>query len=394
MSYKRSRIFVVVMGVLLASVSMGAAAEVELQAKAIKAGALEITPTLGLSLGRNSNVGRTNVKTASSFTMLNPSIAIGLPTHGQLYGANYSGNFSRFAGSSIDNFNDHNFGLFADNVWNSRFNSLVNFDYIKGHDGRNAVSFKNQELWHTSGIKGLVHYGAEGATGQFEFAAGQMSKRYDTNRGGSTNLYNFDRTDLSGTFFYKVAPATQLFVELDNSKFTYVDAASKIRDSTQQQYMVGAKWDATAKTTGSFKIGSMKKSFNLGTPSGKATVWDADITWSPKTYSKVDFSVHQNANEYGGSGNYTLSKNTDVKWTHDWTGYVSSALSMGDGVDTFEASVPNRVDKRQSYAMKVMYGIKPWLKASLGYEHTKRNSTNTFFSYTQGVTMLTLEGSL
>lgn len=359
----------------------------------INAGGFEIQPKLGLSIGRNDNVGLTNVKTATNFTMLNPSVNIGLPIHGQMYTAKYSGTLARMAGSSIDNYNDHNFGLIADNTWSARLNTLVNADYIKGHDGRNAVMFRNKELWHNMGVKGMVHYGAEGAQGQFELAAGQSYKRYDSNNGGSTQLFNYDKTDLSGTFFYKVAPATQMIVEAGNAKFSYVDAASKRLDSNEQRLMLGAKWEATAKTTGEVKVGKMNKTFSLGLlPSGSSTVWDGMVTWSPKTYSKVDLSMHQKSNEYGGVGSFVISRDTDLAWTHDWSGYVRSALSFGDGVDTYQAAT--RVDKRQKYGLKVTYEINRWLTAGVDFQHSKRNSTNNLFSYTQSVSMLTLEGSL
>lgn len=398
MLHKVSGVFVAVMGVLLAGVAVAADADyvpaAKFAPKAVRVGGVEVTPWLGLSVGNNSNVGLTSgAKTSSNFTLLNPNLNVVLPTHGQIYSANYSGNIRRFSGAKTDNYNDHNFGLTADNKWSDRLNTLVNADYIKGHDGRNALMVRNKEIWHTTGIRAMGHYGAAGAQGQFELAAGQLAKRYDSNNSGATQAYNHDRTDLTGTFFYKVAPATQMILEVGDAKFVYVDAASKRLDSSEQHYKVGVRWNATAKTTGSIKVGTMRKTFNLGLlPSGNSTVWDADVTWSPKTYSKFDASLHQRAAEYGGLGSFMISRDADFKWTHDWTGYVSSALSFGDGADTFQAA--NRIDKRQTYALKATYGFRSWLRAAVEYQHSKRNSTDARLSYTQSVSMLTLEGSL
>lgn len=399
MSHKLSAVSVAVTGVLLAGVvgaaGMGPEAGVMFEPRTIRAGnGFEVMPWLGLSVGNNSNVGLTPAaKTSTNFTLLNPNLVIGLPTHGQLYGLKYSGNFARFASSSIDNYDDHNLGFVADNIWSARLNTLVNADYAKGHDGRNALLFRNLELWHTTGIRGKVHYGAQNAQGQFELAAGQSAKRYDSNNSGSTQFYNYDKTDLTGSFFYKIAPATQMFVEVGDAKFAYVDAASKRLDSTEQRYMVGVKWNATAKTTGSVKIGTLKKSFDSGQlPSGTSTVWDADVIWSPKTYSRVDASLHQTANEYGGFGSFIVSNDSNLRWTHDWTGRVTSALSLGDGSDKFQGF--NRTDKRQTYGLKATYGFRSWLRSAIEFKQAKRNSTDATMSYTQDVTMLTLEGSL
>lgn len=399
MSHKLSMVAVAVMGVLVsgwtvAASNMGPESGSGFDPKTLRPGGVEVMPWLGLIEGANSNVGSSNTKTSSTFTMLNPNVVVGIPTRGQFYGGKYSGAYARFASSGIDNYNDHNIGLFADNAWSGRLNTLVNVDYNLGHDGRNSLMFKNKELWHTTGIKGMAHYGAEGAQGQFEVGVGQMNKRYDSNNGGSTQLYNYDRTDLKGTFFYKVAPATQMFVEASNAKFVYADVGSKVLDSNEQRYMVGVKWDATAKTTGNFKIGTLKKTFNLGKPSGTATVWDADINWTPKTYSRFDASLHQTAFEAGGSGNYVVSRDTMLKWSHDWTSYVTSAVTLDDAQDTFQASAPSRVDKRQFYSLKATYGFRPWLRAGLEFKNTKRNSSVSVWNYTQAITMLSLEGSL
>lgn len=401
MTQKLSAISVAVMSVLFAGVAVAAETQDQSSDKQNKAsgsgvfntGGLETKLNLGLAVGRNDNVGLTSgAKTAATVTSLTPGVVIGLPTHGQLYSVSYSGNFTQYGGSAQDNFNDHNFGAVADNIWSARFNSLINVDYVKGHDGRNALLFAGKELWHTAGVKGMVHYGAAGAQGQFELTAGQLARRYDTNNSGATQIYNYDRTDFGGTFFYRVAPATQMFVEAGNADFVYVDAASKILDSTEQRYMAGVKWEATAKTTGSFKLGRLNKSFNLGVkPSGSSTVWDAVVTWSPKTYSNVDVSLHQTANEFGGVGSFMISRDSNLRWTHDWSSYVTSALSFGDGVDNFQAA--SRVDKRQTYGMKLSYKINRWLNAGAGYQHTKRDSTVAASSYTQAISLLTLEGS-
>lgn len=375
------------------AVDMGPASGAVFEPATVKAGVFEVMPWIGLAVGRNDNTGLSNAKTASTVTSLTPNVVIGLPTQGQMYALKYAGNYTQFAGSKIDDFNDHSFEAFADNAWTTRLKSLVNVNYTKGHDGRNAVLFRNKELWHASELKAMGHYGADGAIGQFELAAGQIAKRYDSNNSGSTRFYENDKTNVKGTFFYRIAPATQLFVEAGSTRFAYLVASPRPLDSTEQRLMAGAKWEATAKTTGNVKFGTLKKSFNSALrQNGTATVWDADVTWSPKQYSRFDVSLHQTANEDGVVGGYIVSRDSDFRWSQDWSGFVSSSLSLGDGVDKYQGGL--RTDKRQTYALKATYGFRSWLRAGLEYKNTKRNSTDALWSYTQGVTMLTLEGSL
>ncbi len=404
---KLSVISVAVLSVLLG----GAAVAADVQDAAgkntadgvINAGGFEITPTLSLMAGKNDNVGMANAaltpKTSSSFTKLAPKVVFAMPTHGQTYSATYSGTYANYSGSTIDNFNDHNFGLEANNDWSTRVNSLINVDYNKGHDGRNALPNANtfKQLWHTTGVKGLVHYGAEGAQGQFELSAGQIAKRYDTANGGvNTALLNNDATNLTGAFFYKVAPATHMIVQAGTTSINYRVApalAINNRDSKELQYMVGVKWDATAKTSGSFKVGQVKKTFNLGLqPSAKNTAWDVMVTWSPLTYSIVNISLAQKAAESFGTGSFMISRDSNIDWSHEWTAKVKSKLSFGDGLDTYQGII--QTNKRQSYGAKLSYEVNRWLNAGVEFQNSQRSSTNQNLTYKQNISMIVLDGTL
>ncbi len=394
MSPKLSSVSLAVMGVLLSGAAAGVNQNNAAKNGMVNVNGYEIEPRLVLSLGRNSNVGMTRAPVVSaSFASLRPSVVIGVPSHGQLYSASYSGNFTRYSGSTTDNYTDHSFGLAADNVWSDRFNSLVNLDYVKGHDARNALIFLNKELWHTTGIKGMLHYGANGAQGQFELAAGQLIKRYDSNAGGVTQLYNNDASNLKGTFFYKLAPATQGFAEAGVTKYAYVDAASRQLDSIEKRYMLGVKWEAAAKTTGSFDIGQIRKTFNTGLlPSHNLTAWDAEVLWAPLSYSTVNASVRRRASEFGGVGSFIINRDMNLSWNHGWSSYLTSTLSVGDGLDSFQNFA--RSDKRRTYGGRLMYKMNRWLDAGVDLQNSRRSSTNAAVDYTQSLYMLTLEGSL
>lgn len=409
MSLKLSKLSIAIVSVMLAANAVAADGQENGNTKqsgdsgAINAGGFEIKPSLGLVIGRNDNVGMANAaltpKTSSNFTRLSPKLSIEMPTHGQVYGATYSGTYANYTGSQVDNFNDHNFGLAANNDWSARVNSKINVDYRKGHDGRNALPNANtfKQLWHTTGLKGMVHYGADGAQGQFELSAGQIAKRYDTVNGGvNTSLLNSDTTNLMGAFFYKVAPATHMIFEAGTSSISYRVApvlAINNRDSKELQYMVGVKWDATAKTSGSFKVGQVRKTFNLGLqPSSKNTAWDANVTWSPLTYSIVNVSLSQKAAESSGAGSFMISRDSTVNWAHEWSSHVKSTLMFGDGLDTYQALA--QTSKRQIYGAKLSYAVNHWLNAGVEYQNSKRNSTNAALTNTQSISMLFLEGSL
>ena len=409
MTQKLSGIYVAVLSVLLTGTAVAAedmqGADkqngVSGQSSApgvINAGGFEITPTLGLSAGTNDNVGLSSgavPKTSSSFTILRPSVAVDMPTNGQVYSANYSGAYANYTSSSQDNYNDQNFGLAAKNDWTSRVNSLVNVDYKNGHDGRNAMPTGDisKELWHTTGVKAMAHYGADGAQGQFELTAGQLSKRYDTNLSGFTQILNYDATPVTGAFFYKVAPATHMIFQAGTTNYSYQNAAAKIYDSKEQQYMVGVKWEATAKTTGNIRVGTVSKSFSSGFPTVSSPVWNAAVAWSPRTYSVVNFALSQAAAEAYGVGSSMISRDSIVNWTHEWSSYVKSMLSYDDGLDTFQFP-SGMVFKRQTYEAKLSYAVNRRLNAGVDFQNWKRSANVAAFNYTQSIAMIVLDGSL
>lgn len=362
----------------------------------INMGGFEITPKLNYAMGRNDNVGLSNAnqaKVSSTFVSLIPSVVANYPSHGNQYSAIYRGNYSNYFGSTQDNFDDHTFKTTANNIWSEKFKTDAGLTYFLGHDARNSLMFNNKELWHSTGVDGSAIYGRDGAIGQFKLAGGVKTKRYDTNLSGGTQTYNHDSTSLSGTFLYRIAPATQMIFEVGNTNFTYADVASKRFDSKEMRYLVGAKWEATAKTTGFLKVGRQNKTFDLGLmPSGNNTVWSTVVAWAPKEYSKVNFSLSQTSNEYGGVGSFIVSQDTGVNWTHNWTGMVTSVLSVVDGQDKFQNAT--RVDKRQSYGVNVSYPVLGWLRVGVGYQGMNRNSNVANASYKSSSLMFTLNSAL
>jgi hypothetical protein len=184
-----------------------------------------------------------------------------------------------------------------------------------------------------------------------------------------------------------------MIVQAGNTKIAYLDVAAKIHDSSEQQYMVGVKWDATAKTSGNIRIGQVRKSFSLAaTPSATSSTWDGNIKWSPLTYSIVDFTLSQKAAESFGTGSFMISRDTTVAWSHEWANKIKSNLNVGDGLDTYQNIA--QTSKRQTYGAKVSYEVNRWLNAGVEYQNSKRSSTNAALTYTQSQTMFVFDGKL
>src|SRR5213075_2347476 len=146
-----------------------------------------------------------------------------------------------------------------------------------------------------------------GAQGRMELWYSDAVKRYTNNR-ATTFLSDRDTQELGGTFYWRVLPRTHVLFEARRVEYDYKDVTSR-QDSTEDKYFVGATWEATAATSGTVKIGSTKKKFDVG-QSFTDTSWEALVTWSPRTYSRFDVYSSRQPTESTGLGAYILSSPT------------------------------------------------------------------------------------
>jgi hypothetical protein len=158
-------------------------------------------------------------------------------------------------------------------------------------------------------------------------------------------------------------------------------------------YFIGAKWDVTGTTSGTVKLGSATKTFDTGViPSKSAGSWETDIKWLPLQYSEVDVSISRTFNEAMGVGSFVITRDQNVVWDHDLNERAKAVLTLGSATDSFEGAA--REDQRKYYGLKASYGIKRWLRVGAEFKHQNRDSTNSVFTYSQNLTLATIEGSL
>lgn len=360
-----------------------------------RAGAFTITPAVSAAAGRDDNVAlRSTNKISSPFYSLSPGVTVALPGPTQRYSARYYGNYGRYSSSAKDNYEDHAAGLDANNEWSTRLRTMLRYDYFRGHDPRGATASATAadapDRWDTNALRGTVAYGAKGAQGIIEVDAGLGSKRYLTNR-DVTQARDYDQQDLAGTFYYRVGAATQALVQIRGSDIGYKTNTSL--DSTEMRYYGGLKWDATAKTQGTVKVGYMKKSFsNSSRPDFSAPSYEAGVTWSPLTYSVVNLNAMRTFGEQTSGGNFILTDNVTLLWNHDWSSRVRSTLALAHGTDVHEGL--NRTDTRDNLGMKASYAFRRWLRAGGEFRHETRNSDVPNIDYKRNLMLITLDATL
>ena len=177
-------------------------------------------------------------------------------------------------------------------------------------------------------VRALGIYGAQGAIGRIEGETSFMRKRYDNNR-NTTVQSDVDLTTVSGRFFYRFMPRTSLVFEARNTWANYVSPLST-SDNTDTRLYAGLTWEATAKTTGTIKVGQAHKNFDDGSRKD-ATMgsWEGGLRWSPLTYSQFDLQSSRAPADSNGIGNYVINSGTTLVWNHKWASYISSPCQSG-----------------------------------------------------------------
>ena len=354
-----------------------------------------IYPNVYVGAGHNSNVVGTRDNVVSSTVVtLQPYVAAELKNHGDRYTLSYRGNFTRYDNSSADNFNHHDIQLAGDNYFTSRSSLGWGAGYVERTDPRGSTDraiSAEPDKWHAPMARALYGYGTPGAAGRIEVEGSYQEKRYDNNR-AVTIASDVNLATVSGRFFYRVMPRTSVVMEVRQTDADYVVDTSA-NDNTDRRYLVGLTWEATAKTTGSFKVGHEQKDFtSAARQDSSGGTWEGAIRWSPLTYSVWDLVTSKTAADSTGYGDFIMNTGTTLTWQHQWASTINSRVSLGSVQSDFAATT--RTDTTNNYGLGFFYNIARTVRAGLEWTRTDRSSNQTIYEFSRNVTMLSLEATL
>lgn len=352
-----------------------------------------VYPAALVGLGYNDNVlGTTVNRTSSSLWVLQPGVVTEFKTHGDRYTLSYLGNYGRYASSSADDYNYHEFWMAADNYFTSRTRLGWGVGYLERSDPRgstNRVSSSEPDRWHAPVVRALGIYGAPGAIGRIELETSWMQKRYENNR-AFTETADVDQTMVAGRFYYRFLPRTSALVEVRNTWSTYVATNAFPGDNADTRLYAGLTWEATAKTSGTFKIGRAYKSFsNAALSESSLSSWEGNVRWSPLTYSTFDLATSRTPTDTTGVGNFLTNTGTSLTWTHKWASYISSRVSAG--ILKTEYAADPRKDDTRNYGVGFFTELGYRTRLGLDWGYTNRNSNQDLFDFKRNVVMATLE---
>jgi len=353
------------------------------------------TPYVGLAVGHDDNVLLTNTnKTSSTLYIVSPGFKLDARAPGIVYQGSYQGVIGQYQDSSDDDYVDNFVRNQLDLAFSGRSFLRMGFDYTHGHDPRGSTDrgiSTSPDKYQLISPSATYAFGAPGAQGRMELYWTDGYKTY-LNNPSTTSLSNRDTRDLGSAFYWRVMPKTYLLVDFRDTNIHYRSSASD-QSSEEKRYLVGVTWDATALTSGTFKVGRLKKEFDDPTvPGFSGTSWEGTITWAPRTYSTVDFYTARTANESTGLGTFILSDIYGVSWNHSWSSVVSTGVNLRHQRDEYQGF--DRTDKTNILGLKAAYKFRRWLTFGAEYVYTKRDSNQNTFDYDKNLYLLTATASM
>lgn len=354
-----------------------------------------ITPYFGTAVGHDDNLLFSNQNPRSSnLYVVSPGFKLDARDPNKVVQASYQGQVGRYTSSPEDDYVDQTARGQFDMAFDRRNFLRLGYDYIRSHDPRGSTDRplgSGPDRYVLSAPGATYAFGTPGAPGRIELYYNDAHKRYLTNR-QSTIASDRDTQEYGGVFYWRVMPRTYVMAEARETNIRYYLATSPF-SADERRYYAGLTWEATAATTGTVKVGQLRREFRHGTfPDFSGTSWEGSVTWAPFSYSKFDVYTARQTNESTGLGDFILSSLAGMTWSHGWTSYVTTAIDARYQRDAYQGF--DRTDKTAAVNAKVAYRFRRWLILGAEYTHTKRDSNVPFFEYDRNIYLLTATASM
>ena len=247
-------------------------------------------------------------------------------------------------------------------------------------------------LYNEQLAKLSYEYGSLTSSGRIAVMGRYYNKNY-TNFTDITQFRSFNQSTLGSTFFYTTNASTDAFVEIKAGPIKYDVAEDISRDSDMLTALVGIKWEATALTSGSFKIGQEQKKFSDARREDfKGVSWEGNVDWQPLSYTTLTLETSRAAKDPDVQGDYISESIYAANWSHEWNEKVTTTLNYSYIREEYTGF--ERLDKSNNLYADINYAFKRWVDVALYIEYTDQNSTRENIVYDKSVVGLDFTFSL
>jgi hypothetical protein len=305
--------------------------------------------------------------------------------------------------SPTDDYLDQFVGIKTHTEFTSRNKLDIKANYIDSHNLRGTYftapglpfsQLPQPDTYHEYNAEAKYRYGVGTAQGNLELITGVNDLTYDT-RPEVTHTYDKTRIYLIPGFYYRIRPQTQLLAQIEATWYRYKYQTTPTNyDFNLQRYLLGAKWQATQKTTGSFRIGYMAQQYASGSGGLNTATGDIGVTWAPLSYSRFNLNFSRNVMPTIGYGTLALFNQVSIGWTHNWTSRIRTQLELGyidvvnQNVSTPGVNSNQVTNNYYTASVGADYAIQDWLSVGLDYKFNNLSSSYSVQNYDQNRIML------
>jgi hypothetical protein len=368
-------------------------------APSIFLGGVKTYPGMAIIEKNDSNIHLSDInKVSSTITVLSPSVLFQQKQDANTYALSYNLDAGYFAQSSADDYVDQYLIGVTDFSFSPSTDLRFIPEYQLGHDqvGSTYGANTTPNIWQNAGISGQFKLGSEESPASIVIDLAYQNRDYQNNQ-AVTFAYNKIINTVGATFNYRLAPKITGFFLASETAFTYKDSATASNlNNNEQRYMLGATWDKTAQTKGSFKIGDLQKQFDSSAQSTSNFIsWEGNIRWSPREFIRVDLDTSKTPLESTlTTSNFELITDNSINFSYDFSSLTSLQATMGNMVEEFAASSPYRKDTSNRYTLKADYKIESWLNGAVEYTNTVKTSTDPNAGFQRDVIMISVRSLL
>ncbi|ATC86888.1 outer membrane beta-barrel protein [Pseudoalteromonas arctica] len=350
----------------------------------------EITPTLQTGISSNNNFFSTpeNEESRTIWT-ITPNIKAVIEDGPDSYKLDLGTSSSLHNKESADNFTQVNIGAGVHKEFTSQHRLDINgkADWLyepRGSGLTEGLGDTVNELvkYHQQNMTTRYEYGAQSSKAQVALNAGFYSKKYQNFRAVS-QFRDYDKSLVGITGYYNTQAATRTFLEIkqENYRYDFLANSGISRDSDDVKVLLGMEWEATALTSGSFKLGYQNKDFSANErESFSGLSWEAGVNWQPLSYSTVQLTTSRSAKDPLVQGDYIKESFYGINWTHSWSDYLSSLVGVTYIDEQYTGDI-GRKDKTKSARLGLNYIASRFGMVSTYVDFIDKNSTQNAIEF-------------
>ena len=335
---------------------------------------IQVTPELMTGLTYDDNLYRDNREISTPVFIVKPSVDFRAISGLNEYSVQLEATDRTYTDQHSANSTDYGISGDVHHEFNSRNRLGLNAGW--GHyfdEGSEIGSTGKLPRYEKSVLGGTYGFGSK-ETANIDVFANYDDQQYRDAGFNSRSIKYY-----GSTFYYNLMPKTDALLEISKRELSYDDIQNANYDITN--YLVGLRWEGTAKTSGYAKAGRRYRETDIaGIGKEGYTGWELGMSYMPLTYSVVQLTAGR---DYGLESDnpetfdFTRGNNINLTWQHDWTGKFSSRLGYGyTDEDVLNASGVTQKERNvNSYNAGIDWKVDRWVTLSLDWTYTKRDET-------------------